>query len=102
MTIGAASVFERANARVYQRLGEDALYTPTTGSPATVRVILDRSLTNIGEGVQVSARTAVLSVRAVDVPAAPRRGESFTVDGRAWLVDSALPADEFEHRMLVS
>ena len=100
--IGAAAVFERANARVYKRLGEDALYTPQAGAPATVRILLDRTLASIGDTAQVNARTAVLAVRVAEVADAPRRGETFAASGRTWKVDSALPSDEFEHRMLVS
>lgn len=100
--IGAAAAFGRANARVYARLGEDALYTPQVGAQATVRVVLERTLAAVGETAQVNARTAVLAVRVSEVAHAPRRGETFATSARTWKVDSALPSDEFEHRMLVA
>lgn len=103
MTYAAAHVFRRAGARVYRRLGQDAVYTPLTGAPKSVRVVINHDLDAVGQSAPVNARSGALYVQTAELADAPRRGERFTTDGgRVWKVDRSLGGDDFEHIVLVS
>ena len=89
---------------IYDRMGDQAVYTATSGYKTDCVVIVDRDLSRLGEGVLINGKTAVISVRASDVLEKPRRGETFSIDGEcaALVVDSVISSDGLEHRCLVA
>jgi hypothetical protein len=60
-------------------------------------------LSRYGETAQVNVKTAVLSVRAAEIAAAPRSGETFAVnDGATYRVESLQSTDAIEHKVFVA
>ena len=86
----------------YDLDGQAATYTNRAAEQAACTVLLDTDMTRYGEQAQVNVRTAVLSVRVAEVPAAPRQGDTFLIGARAWRVDSLQASDALEHRVFVA
>lgn len=94
----------RASDRLYSRFGDAATYTDRDAVATPCTVLVDRDLTRYGETAVVNQRTAVVQVRATEVAAPPRRGETFTLtgSGQVLVVDSLQGSDEFEHRVFAA
>ncbi len=79
-------MFEGAVSATFDAFGIDAVYTPSTGDPITVRVIARRPDTIIGFGeTRIHAETATFEIRASEV-AEPRPGDQLVVDGDGYVV----------------
>ena len=87
---------------IYSVAGVSATYTDVDGATSTVTVIIDRDLSTYGDSAEVTKATATIAVRVSDMALPPRRGETFTVDGKTYRVNSTLTSDELEHSSLVS
>lgn len=93
----------RATDRVYLAFGKPATYTDRLGAQTPCTVLEEQDLTRYGETAQINIKTAVLSVRITEVPAAPRRGDTFAVTGGAsYKVDSLQASSELEHKVFVA
>lgn len=77
------------------------VYTNRDGVTQTVRAIPEYDLTTYGDTLEVSGKTAIIGVRASEM-AAPRNGETYTIDGTVYRIDSLVASDELEHRALVA
>lgn len=100
--MGFNDAISRATDRVYALAGVVATFTDRTYAETEVTVLVERDLSRYGEVAQVQARTAVVSVRVSELAEAPRKGESFTVDGVVLRVDLLLRSDELEHKAVVA
>lgn len=91
----------RATGRLYATAGQAATYTDRNGAQTPCAVLVERNLTQYGDAALINARTAVIGVQVSDVPAAPRRGERFTLTetGQVLVVDSLQVTDELEHKV---
>jgi len=94
----------RATDTLYARFGDAATYTDRNAVSTPCTVLVDRDLTRYGETAVVNQRTAVVQVRTVQLVAAPRRGDTFTLagSGQVLVVDSLQGSDEFEHRVFAA
>lgn len=83
-------------------LGQDATYTPAlTGTPASIRAVLNREyIETLGEtGVPTGVATALLTVYASDLAAAPRKGDAVTVGGADWTVGEVIMDGQSAYRL---
>ena len=94
--------FRAAVDEVYDVLGVCATYTDRDGATQSVRVIVEHDLRQFGNVADIAGKTAVISVRVSQMVEKPRRGETYTIDGTVYTVDSIPFADELEHRALVA
>ena len=94
----------RAIGRVYSTAGDAATYTDRNGVVTPCTVVVERDLTRYGDAAQINARTAVVGIRLVELAAAPRRGDRFTLveSGEVLTVDSLQVSDEFEHKVFAA
>lgn len=98
-----ASIVASGVGRVYARFGEQAIYADKLGEYQSVRVVVERNLTQYGQVAAVQGKAAVLNVRLSDLPTPPRRNETFTLDsGQVFTVDSVLSSDDIEHKVVAS
>ena len=80
------TVFEGAVDATFAAFGTDALYTPASSEPVTVRVIARRPDTIVGFGeTRIHAETATFEVRASEV-ASPRSGDQLVLDAETFVV----------------
>lgn len=93
--------FQSAIDEVYAALGVSATYTDRDGATQCVTAIIEHDLQQFGNVADISAATAVISVRVSQMAEKPRRTETYTIDGTVYTVDSIPYADELEHRALV-
>lgn len=96
------NAIHRATDRVYLVAGVAATHTDRDLVATACTVLVERDLSRYGEVAQVQARTAVVSVRVSELAEAPRKGETFTVDGVELRVDALLRSDELEHKVVVA
>lgn len=84
------------NAQCLATFGEEAVYTPAAGSPVTIRGIFDEDHVELDmtTGAAVTSSSPVLSIRASDLVAAPKRGDSVLVRGRTFAVVDWRPDSE--------
>lgn len=103
-----ASAFDRTAAQTLDRsfavFGCAATYTDRNAVATPCTVLVERDLTRYGEAATIAQRTAVVQVRATEVPAAPRRGERFTLagTGQVLTVDSLVQSTDYLHRVFAS
>lgn len=103
-----ASAFDRTAAQTLDRsfavFGSAATYTDRNAVATPCTVLVERDLTRYGDAANVARQTAVVQVRAAEVPAPPRRGERFTITttGQVLTVDSLLLSTEYLHRVFAS
>lgn len=86
----------------YEFFGVPAIYTDKAGDTCNVTAIIDFDLNQYGDVAEVMGKTAVVSVRVSEIPRVPRKGESYTIDGTVYVVDTALNEDNLEHSVLVA
>ena len=87
---------------VYALAGIAATYTDRDSTATSVTALVEYDLQQWGTVAEIAGKTAVVSVRVSEMPHPPRRGESYTIGGTAYVVDSVLLSDELEHRTLVA
>ena len=79
-------MFEGAVTATFDAFGIDAVYTPASGDPISVRVIARRPDAIVGFGeTRIHAETATFEVKTSEV-AAPRPGDQLVVDGDSFVV----------------
>jgi hypothetical protein len=80
-----------------------ATYADRHGVLTPVLVIVDSALNAYGQTSQTQVGTAVISMQVAQVPAAPRRGDTFTLaTGKVYTVDSLQGSDDMEHKVFVA
>ena len=80
------TVFQAAVEATFAVFGIDALSTPPSGEPVSVRVIARRPDTIVGFGdTRIHAETATFELRANEVES-PRPGDQLTVGGQTFVV----------------
>jgi hypothetical protein len=80
------AVFQGAVDATFAAFGIDAVYTPASGEPVSVRVIAKRPDTFVGFGeTRIHTETATFELRASEV-ASPRPGDQLTVGGDTFLI----------------
>lgn len=84
---------------LYEVFAQPLAYRPAGDSSAqSVAGVVDFEMRRFGEDARVSGKTAVVSVRASEVPDRPRRGDEFELeDGTVLRVDNILRSDGYEH-----
>lgn len=87
---------------LYEYASVPAVYEDRDGKKTTVSVLIDYELQQYGTVADVSGMTAVISARMTELPSRPRRGDTYTVNSKVYVVDSLLRADELEHVALVA
>lgn len=95
----------RAMERSYALFGLAATYTDRDAVATPCTVLVQRDLTRNGDAAAaVAQRTALVEVRVSEVPAVPRRSDTFTLtaSGDVLTVDSLHSTTEFVHRVLAS
>lgn len=97
----ADSLIRAINAIYADRNTVPCIYTNRDGVTQTVRAIPEFDLTTYGDTLEVAGKTAVIGVRASEM-AAPRNGETYTIGGKVYRIDSLVASDELEHRALVA
>lgn len=75
--------FEARLPAMYQRLGDDATLVQGAASRA-VKVMLTRQPGNALDGMALLTDTSV-RLQATDAPSGVSRGDTFIVDGEAWV-----------------
>jgi hypothetical protein len=88
--------------RIYSTCGVAATHTDRDDTESSVTVIVDYDLSNYGDTAEVAQATATLSVRTSELSDIPRRGDTFVVGSRTFVVGGSLQSDELEHTVLVS
>lgn len=98
------SALTRATSRLYATMGDAATYTDRNGVHTPCTVLVERDLTRYGEAASINTRTAVIGVQVLEVAAAPRRGERFTLtgSGQVLVIDSLQVSDELEHKVFAA
>ena len=91
----------------YAYFGDAASFAARDAAPVPCLVLIDHNLQQYGETARVAGKTVAVSVRVVQVPAMPRRGDTFAVTagdlaGRTLVVDSVLRSDALEHTVLAA
>ena len=82
------NAFEQAMAGIFAdpNMSQQAVYTPATGEPKTVRVIARRPDEVIGFGeTRIHAETTLFDVKTSEIPD-PRPGDRLTVSGVDYVV----------------
>lgn len=84
--------------------GQNATYTPRSGTPVLCTVLVETDLSKYGQTAAVNVATAIISVRLSEVLEAPRRGDTFamTTGGKVYKVDSLQSSDALEHKVFVA
>jgi len=95
------------NEFIYDYAGVPVRYTSVNGITIRATAVIDYQLQEYGTVADVSAATATVSVRFKEVPARPRRQDTYEIlegalAGTVYTVDNILRADELEHVALVS
>jgi hypothetical protein len=94
---------ERAALAGFRTFGRAATYTDRNAVSVPCTVLVERDLTRYGETASVNQRTAIVQVRKSEVPSAPRRSETFTLDdGEVLVVDSLQASGDLLHRVFAS
>jgi hypothetical protein len=87
----------------YRIFGVDAIYENVDGSiELPLRVIISHDLNQYGTEIQVQDGMAVVSVRKEDLPAPPRRNDTFTAGAEVYRVHTMALRDSLEYRMMVT
>lgn len=68
----------------------------------TVTAIIEHDIAQYGDVIDISGMVATISVRVSEMAYPPRRGDTYTIAGKTYVVDSPVRADEIEHVMLVA
>jgi hypothetical protein len=97
-----ANAFIDGMNRLYAIGGVSSTYTDRDDAEKAVTVLVDYDLSNYGDTAEVAQATATISVRASEVEFLPRRGDTFLVGSRTFVVGGSLQSDELEHTVLVS
>lgn len=97
-----ANAFVAGINKIYAKAGVSATYTPSGGESVTYTVIITHDLSLYGDTAEVQQATASVSIRASDLAAPPRRGDTFTIGGETYRVSAAVTSDELEHTVLVA
>jgi hypothetical protein len=80
------TVFQGAVDATFAAFGIDAVYTPASGEPVSVRVIAKRPDAIVGFGdTRIHAETATFELRASEV-ANPRPDDQLTVGGDTFVI----------------
>lgn len=89
---------------IYDAFGEPAFIESADGYRIDCKAIVERDISQYGDVADISAATAVLSVRKADVPEKPRRKELITLTEscESFRIDNVILSDEFEHRFLAA
>ncbi len=92
---------------IYEYAGVKVRYSAANGIKIIGTAVIDYQLQEYGEVADVSAATATVAMRFSEVPARPRRQDTYEVlegpmTGSIYTVDSILRADDVEHVALVS
>lgn len=87
---------------VYALAAIAATYTDRDSATTAVTALVEYDLQQWGNVAEIAGKTAVVSVRVSEMAYPPRRGETYTIDGTVYVVDSILRADELEHAALVA
>ena len=89
---------------IYEAFGKPAFIETADGYRIDCTAIVERDLSQYGDVADVSAATAVLSIRVVDVPEKPRRKDVITLTESCekFRIDNVILSDEFEHRFLAA
>ena len=87
---------------IYEVGGVAAVYTDRDSATTNVKAVVEYDLQTFGDVADVAGKTAIVSVRVSELAYPPRRGETYTVNGTVYTVDSILVSDELEHRALVA
>jgi len=100
------SVFDDAVRRglnkIYDAAGVTATFTDRDANESTVTVLVEYNLGVYGEVADVSGMTAAISARKTDMAFSPRRGETYTVNGTVYTVDSVITETELEHTAITA
>lgn len=97
----SADVLEGVDAH-YQAFGVEAVHTDRDDAETCVTAILEFDLQEYSDVANISALTGLVSVRRSDLSYPPRRGETYTIAGTVYTVDSVPRADDLEHTALVA
>lgn len=89
---------------MYADFAESASYAARDAAPVACRVMVDTNLAQYGEVATLAGKSVVISMRAAEIPSAPRRGDTFTLvaGARVFTVDSVISSDGFEHQVLAA
>lgn len=87
---------------IYTIAGVSATYTDRDSATQSVTALVEYDLQQWGDVAEIAGKTAVVSVRVSEMANPPRRGESYTIGGTVYVVDSILLSDDIEHRALVA
>lgn len=96
-----AAVMRRGTDRIYERVGEKAVYLFANGSRRDCKVIPERDLeTASDEFAQVNAALVLIAVRRSEIPDRPLRGERIVLPDTCeeYTVREVISTDQFEHR----
>jgi hypothetical protein len=87
----------------YRFFGVDAIYESASGdTELPLRVIISHDLNQYGTEIQTQAGMAVISIKRGDVPAPPRRNDTFTIGGEVWRMHTMALRDDLEYRVMVT
>ncbi len=88
---------------MFDVMGEDAVYTPLSGSPVNCKVFVDHDVQNEPRGFDAVTWQRWTQIEALlkDVVTEPSRGSSFSVEETNYVVEKILSNDGFTVVMAV-
>lgn len=97
-----AAAMSRGLAGLYRKNGEAAQYFAHDGFPTDCTVIVNRDATTLGDALEVTAQSVLISVRVSEVCERPRTRERFFLPetGEEFIVDQVAGTDELEHKVI--
>ena len=96
-----SDAFARGLADIYA-YGVPATHTDKDDVETSATVLVDYDLSTYGDTAEVSQATATISVRVSELALAPRRGDTFVVGAKTFIVSLTQSSDELEHVAMVS
>ena len=79
-----------------------ATHTDRDSSTTAVHAVVEYDINQYGEVAEIAGMTALVSVRVSELAYPPRQGETYTIGGTVYVVDTVLFADDLEHRAIVA
>ena len=84
----------RADAKLFSRHGDEATYTPNTGDPVTLTVLVDKGFEILDAEGGVAEHMTVIRYRLVDLPS-HQIGAVVSIDGTTYRLGKTIADDGF-------
>lgn len=95
--MGIRQVMQESLPDIFEAMGEDAIFTPLTGEPVSLKAFIDFGVVLEPTGFDGQSRQESIVIEALlsDLPHEPLKGEMFEIDGITYAVGRVIGNDRF-------